>query len=144
MPEKFLKVNQRQVIHETFDDEIVIVNLETGSYYSLADTSAAIWKMLVQGSTPAQVQEGITATYDGDRSEITRGVEGFLAQLLADGLVAESDQPVSKEWVAVKPSVARPQFQVPVLNKYTDMEELLLLDPIHEVDEMGWPRAKSD
>ena len=25
------------------------------------------------------------------------------------------------------------------LGKYTDMQELLLLDPVHEVDEAGWP-----
>jgi hypothetical protein len=30
---------------------------------------------------------------------------------------------------------------VPVLNKYTDMQDLLLLDPIHEVDERGWPNS---
>ena len=27
----------------------------------------------------------------------------------------------------------------PQLSSYTDMQELLLLDPIHEVDESGWP-----
>jgi hypothetical protein len=25
------------------------------------------------------------------------------------------------------------------MSVYTDMEELLLLDPIHDVDETGWP-----
>jgi hypothetical protein len=29
----------------------------------------------------------------------------------------------------------------PVLDKYTDMQELLLLDPIHEVDDAGWPHT---
>jgi hypothetical protein len=28
------------------------------------------------------------------------------------------------------------------LQKFTDMQELLLLDPIHEVDERGWPHRK--
>ena len=31
----------------------------------------------------------------------------------------------------------------PVLNKYSDMQDLLLLDPIHDVDEeAGWPTNK--
>jgi hypothetical protein len=30
-------------------------------------------------------------------------------------------------------------YQEPKLGKYTDMQELLLLDPVHEVDEAGWP-----
>jgi hypothetical protein len=28
-----------------------------------------------------------------------------------------------------------------MLQKFTDMQDLLLLDPIHEVDESGWPRV---
>jgi hypothetical protein len=31
---------------------------------------------------------------------------------------------------------------VPLLRKYTDMRDLLLLDPIHDVDEQGWPVRK--
>jgi hypothetical protein len=33
------------------------------------------------------------------------------------------------------------KFEKPGLQKYSDMQDLLLLDPIHEVDEMGWPHA---
>jgi hypothetical protein len=29
-----------------------------------------------------------------------------------------------------------------VLEKFTDQRELLLLDPIHEVGELGWPEKK--
>ena len=31
-------------------------------------------------------------------------------------------------------------FAPPAFEKFTDMEELLLLDPIHEVGDTGWPR----
>jgi hypothetical protein len=32
-------------------------------------------------------------------------------------------------------------YEAPKLSAYTDMQELLLLDPIHEVDESGWPNS---
>jgi len=35
------------------------------------------------------------------------------------------------------------EFRAPVLNVYADMKDLLLLDPIHDVDEVGWPTPKS-
>jgi hypothetical protein len=38
----------------------------------------------------------------------------------------------------------RKEFEAPVLHKYIDMKDLLLLDPIHETDETGWPSASSD
>lgn len=53
------------------------------------------------------------------------------AELTAD-LTAEIEVPASDE------------FQPPALESYTDMQDLLLLDPIHEVDEMGWPQKAPD
>ena len=34
-------------------------------------------------------------------------------------------------------------FVPPTLEKYTDMQDLVLLDPVHEVDERGWPHAQA-
>jgi len=41
--------------------------------------------------------------------------------------------------VITPPPAGRPPFVKPILQKYTDMADLLLLDPIHEVGEQGWP-----
>jgi hypothetical protein len=35
-------------------------------------------------------------------------------------------------------------YIAPVLQRYDDLEDLLLLDPIHEVDDAGWPVARTD
>jgi len=32
-------------------------------------------------------------------------------------------------------------YAPPVLETFSDMQDLLLLDPIHEVDDAGWPMA---
>ena len=36
----------------------------------------------------------------------------------------------------------RPAFVAPALTRYTDVKDLLVLDPVHDVDEMGWPTPK--
>jgi len=41
-------------------------------------------------------------------------------------------------------SAERPPFTKPELHKFTDMQDLLLFDPIHEVDESGWPNVGLD
>ena len=43
---------------------------------------------------------------------------------------------------ATPPQQDNLNFEKPVLQKHTDMQELLLLDPIHEIDEKGWPSKK--
>jgi hypothetical protein len=37
------------------------------------------------------------------------------------------------------PPEAKPTFKELSLRTFTDLQELLLLDPIHDVDEVGWP-----
>jgi len=37
---------------------------------------------------------------------------------------------------------AKEPFERPVLEKFTDVQELLALDPVHDVDGSGWPRPK--
>jgi hypothetical protein len=32
-------------------------------------------------------------------------------------------------------------FQAPALEKHSDMQDLILLDPVHEVGPRGWPHA---
>lgn len=137
------RVNVPNVIHETIDGEAVIVNLQSGSYYSIDKVGAAIWDHLERGVAVAGIVDAIAREYDGDRAEIDAGVRALFAQLEAEGLVVPAE-PASATGAAA-PSQGdgreRPRFERPVLHKYTDMEDLLLLDPIHDVGEKGWPNA---
>jgi hypothetical protein len=43
------RVNAPAVVSEAFEDEVVIIHLESGAYYSLDQSGAAIWQLLQQG-----------------------------------------------------------------------------------------------
>ena len=72
-------------------------------------------------------------------------VHDFIGKLKEEGLVLERNAGDLEAMEAVDrhPSGKSfgAKFEKPVLQKYSDMQDLLLLDPIHEVDEMGWPNA---
>ena len=83
------------------------------------------------------------AEYAGNGDEIASATAKFLDQLVAESLV-ELDDIVDgggAPAMAGAPNKSK-AFSLPLLQKYTDMEEMLLLDPIHEVDEHGWPSAR--
>jgi len=137
-------LNAPKVIHEQFDDEVVIANLENGRYYSTDQTGAAIWKLVIAGTTQKDIVARIAAEFAGDAREIEQGTTSFLNELCDESLVvAESHQGngIPSPSISNGSTAAHP-FIAPQLHKYTDMEELLLLDPVHEVDEMGWPRKR--
>lgn len=119
------------VIDEEFEGEAVLVQLRTGCYYALNDAGTAAWRAIAGGRSAATVAAGL---------ELDEGVvAAFLARLLAEQLVepAAADLGPGELEALVAGSGA------PELQRFTDMQELLLLDPIHDIDLNGdgWPVA---
>jgi hypothetical protein len=141
---KHLRLNAPKIIHEQFDDEVVIINLDSGSYYSVDKTGARIWVLALDGLSREEIIARIGAEFVGDESVIEESTSAFLDELLRESLVVAEpiENGPSKTCNPILRSGAPQSFVTPQLQKYTDMEELLLLDPVHEVDEMGWPKKK--
>jgi hypothetical protein len=144
-----LSSSKTDVIFENFGDEVVLINMATGVYYSLEGSAREIWDML--GDEPdVDVLTAAFATRHGlPREAVGEHVRGFFMELLEQGLVAstEAAQPDPASPAAGLGQDGWPEGAIvapPVLRRYTDMQNLLLLDPIHDVDESGWPRAKPD
>jgi hypothetical protein len=128
------------VISETIDGEVVIINLGTGNYYSLQDSGAIVWRGLEQGATLDELEQHFVTAF-ADAGAVRDLLDAFVEQLLFDGLlvVADGAPPAI-------PSLDAPTadaFEAPRLERFTDMQDLILLDPVHDVDaEAGWPSAK--
>jgi|SRR5678816_5313 len=147
MTNQRFRVNTPMVTHETIDGEAVIINLDSGNYYSLVDAGSFIWGLIDKGASAREVQNVVLATYQGDADDIDRGVQHLLAQLQQENLIVPVDVAGDIDFTKVIPSNnnhEKPSFNPPSLNKYSDMQELLLLDPIHDVDEAGWPKPVPD
>src|ERR1700730_12268939 len=43
-----------KIVWQNFDDELIGIHLESGIYYSLNRSGAAVWRMLEAGLTPAE------------------------------------------------------------------------------------------
>lgn len=142
-------VNAPKVVHETIEGEVVIVNLDKGDYYSLVQAGADIWSGIISGMSTDEIIQEMAQRYAGAPAIIEKSVNDFIAQLQREELIKidQTDESLNSNGKAAsilaEINAEKPNFEPPSLNKYTDMEELLALDPIHEVDEqIGWPSAK--
>jgi hypothetical protein len=130
-------------MHETIEGEVIVIDLTTGSYYSLRDASAEIWREIEAGAREDQIGAAVESRYEGPREEILAGVGRLLDELAAEGLIepdgASDDGRVAA--AASSPTNGRLPFQAPVLEKHSDMQDLILLDPVHEVGPRGWPHT---
>ncbi len=145
----YFKLNESQVVFENYDDEIVLINLASGSYFSMTGVAAAIWAFAEKGASIEQVIDGVATRYEGNREDIAPSIESFLITLSDEGLMLkiDGDAPISELAQDPLPAADRSAdiipFEPPLLNRYTDMQDLILLDPVHEVDDTGWPNPKA-
>ena len=140
------KINTPNIVHELIDGEVIIVNLKQGDYYSLLNTSAEIWTEIEREQSSAQIVAQLTQNYQEEPEIIAQGVQRFIDQLIEEGIITELAGDIQEEDISShglsNNGIDKPLFEMPKLSKYTDMEDLLALDPIHEVDKTGWPNVK--
>lgn len=144
---KQFRVKGSNVMSETIDGEVIVINLATGTYYSLREAAAATWSLVERGATAEDVSATLETRYDGSQAAIMDAVQTFLSDLEHEELVASTNEQNGAGEHAVLPDEAgsdRRPFQAPVLEKYTDMQELILLDPVHEVGAAGWPHRPGE
>ena len=72
----------------SIDDEIVVMRLDSGDFFSLAGTAAAICRLIDGTRDRAELIEELAADYVSDESDIAADVDDFLAQLIEQGLIA--------------------------------------------------------
>ena len=141
----YFKVNSPKVKHEAFEDgELVVIHFEKGIYSSANKAGNEIWQMIERGFGTDEIQEGLCRRYPGaSRETVGSSVKAFIVSLEKEELVLPvPDGKRPGVLMEQDGEVCAGEFEIPVLNKYTDMQEMLLLDPIHEVDEQGWPNIK--
>lgn len=139
-PQVRFRVDEREVIHETLEGESVLVHLGTGAYFSLLGSATVIWALVVEGRSAEEIVTSVQGAYAGDSEQIAMEtmallgsiVEHRLATPCSDGVPAAS--PVAGNDAPVIPYIS------PKLEAFEDMRDLLLLDPIHETADQGWPK----
>lgn len=142
------RIRPVDVIHQDFEQEIVVIDLASGSYFSLAGVAARIWQRLTEGgATAASLTDRVTGMFAVDSERAAADVEAFLLALREHGLVLNEfpATPAAGEGPTPPGSEVggeREPYQPPHLNAYSDLQSLFLLDPVHDVDPTaGWPHA---
>jgi len=135
------QLNANEVVHELLDGEIIVMHLQSGNYYSLVGSGADIWTQLIAGAPV----DAILAQWDGaataDAEFIKSETHGFVQQLVDEALIVPAALTEGAIALSAPPAGGPRLFEPPTIQKFTDMQGLLLVDPIHEVDSMGWPHA---
>ncbi|GMU78450.1 MAG: hypothetical protein AMXMBFR46_12450 [Acidimicrobiia bacterium] len=143
------RFNTPRFVDETIDGEALIMDMVKGSYYSCDGASAVAWNALRGGEEVEAVVALLADRYGIPPERAAQDLAGFVDQLVAGellvvlgdgdarpgppeppGLGASGSDPGGREYVGL------------ALECHTDLADIILLDPVHDVTDAGWPHAR--
>src|SRR5262245_39313138 len=81
------------VTFQRLGDDLVVVNLESDTIYTLNTTAAVVWEMLHNGSDGETVHARLLADYSVDEETIDRELNNAIEKLKDFGLLIPSPSP---------------------------------------------------
>lgn len=135
------QINEPNISSEEIDGEVIIVNLINGNYYSAQDLGAYVWGKISQGESLENIQTSLCQRFMENETTIRDQLSAFFDKLENEELIVRANDSYETSSTLIDAPMPE-QYAGPKLNCYSDMKDLLLLDPIHEVEDDGWPKKK--
>ena len=132
-------LNAPSVVSETVDGEAIVINLETGCYYSLAGIAGEWREFLIRGVEAGPTRSWLAGRHDASPEALGAAWDEFAGKLADEQLIREGSPQAGTAELPPISGVVKQPFVPPVIHKFEDMKEMLLLDPIHDVAAGGWP-----
>ncbi len=137
MSDMHYRINEPDVTSETFDDEVIVINLANGRYHSIRGTGVWLWHALTAGLARGDAISRVLAA-DATGPDAAEQTAAFIDRLATEELLVADPERTCGGSIDLQPPGA---FLAPLIETFTDMENLLAIDPIHEVDVQGWPHT---
>ena len=145
---RYYLINKPYVVHETIEGETIVMNLKNGFYYSFDGIGPAVWELILNGFESEEIVDFISDIYSTSNLGFREETISFIEELKSHEIVFEKGEagtdanltnPDDLKQLKVFSEIT---VKKPLFYRYTDMRDVLLLDPIHDVDEKGWPEPK--
>lgn len=135
-------IYDNNIISDVFGDEVVLVNLESGVYYSLRESAAQMWIRIIEQYSTTEILTDLNQIYQVGEYDMVSDINIFVAQLLEEKII-KIVTGSEKKSINFNSKGTLVIYKTPVLETFSDMQEILLLDPVHDVDKAGWPISKN-
>ena len=129
--------NSNGIFSEKFENESVIVNLNIGNYYNVRNIGSNIWESLQEGASISKLITDLAEFYKIDSTTITNDINNFVNLLKEEKLIIDhtNDNNYKIDLTTLPKDYTSPKLEV-----FSDLQEMFLLDPVHDADnKLGWP-----
>lgn len=136
-------VNTPSTVFERLDGEVIIISNITGKYYSLGYTASDVWYLIDNAVRRSLWLEIVMENFLEVPVSAEEELNSFVKDLLSENLIKPSDAANGGSRFLPQ-DYPRGKWSSPELLIFDDLQDLLLVDPIHETGDEGWPFAARD
>ena len=140
---KTYHIDSANIAREVFDKEAVLINIPQGKYYSIRGYAGIrVLEILEHPADLATIWAVIENEFELDAATAKAEIEAFINQLETEQIVniAAATTPLTIEATRLKIPYEKIELEV-----FDDMQELIQLDPVHDVESFkGWPQKKDE
>ena len=134
-----LVLNDEKMFADITDGIAIVINSETGIYYGMNALGSAVLENIINGASTENILKTLKALPNVP-ADMEAKLNAFVDELKAKELVIEGGDGSAEAKISAE--AAADGFDLTV-DEYSDAQELLLADPIHEVKEdTGWTPEK--
>lgn len=92
MPEKRYSINSDRIVWRNIEEEAVILNLDSGYYYSLNELGTKIWQLLIKNKTTAEIISFVYKEYDINKNKIKKDLLKIINELKRENLIEDNEK----------------------------------------------------
>lgn len=130
------KLNDSEMFSDITDNIAVVINAQTGVYYGMNAAGTLVYKYITEGADIKDIKNHLKNIPQAP-ADMDLKVDSFIKELLDKNIIVPGDT-VALNFSIDASILAQDNFELKV-GEYLDAQELLLADPIHDVEkEKGW------
>lgn len=130
------KLNEEKLFYDMADGQAIVINFTTGMYYGTSSLGSAVLDSLLAGASESDILTEIQKL-PGCPEDLQEQLKAFVSRLVEMEILIPGDfdgGPCSIDGTALADG-----FLLTV-DEFTEVQDLILADPVHDVDvEQGWP-----
>ena len=130
------KLNEEKMFYDMAEGQAIVINFTTGMYYGTSSLGSAVLDALLAGAAVPVVLEALQAL-EGCPADMEQKLDAFVKALQEKEIIVSGE--TTGAACAIEASALTDGFVLTV-DEFSEVQALILADPVHDVDvEQGWP-----
>jgi hypothetical protein len=132
-------LTSKNISGEIIDDELIVIDLSRGVYFTSKGAALHLWRGVVSGNNIEELVEKLCSKSDEPDNFKQMCVE-WLNALTSEGILQEAGGGGATISAGFLETEELSKITPPTFELHYDLEDILLFDPVHDFDELGWPK----